>query len=61
MAENHFVEILTIALGEEIFGLPASVVLEILDIGPTTPAHRQTDQLPRQSGAACRSSPALER
>ena len=37
MAENNFVEILTIALGEEIFGLPASVVLEILDIGPTTP------------------------
>jgi len=37
MAENDFVEILTIALGEEIFGLPASVVLEILDIGPTTP------------------------
>src|SRR6516165_4094634 len=37
MADNHFIEILTIALGEEIFGLPASVVLEILDIGPTTP------------------------
>jgi purine-binding chemotaxis protein CheW len=37
MAENNFVEILTIALGEEIFGLPASVVLEIVDIGPTTP------------------------
>jgi purine-binding chemotaxis protein CheW len=37
MAEDHFVEILTIALGEELFGLPASAVLEILDIGPTTP------------------------
>ena len=37
MADDHFVEILTIALGEEIFGLPASVVLEILDVGPTTP------------------------
>lgn len=37
MAEDHFVEILTIALGDETFGLPASVVLEILDVGPTTP------------------------
>src|SRR5262244_1826134 len=30
-------EILTIALGGEIFALPAAIVLEILDIGPVTP------------------------
>jgi len=38
MADSpHLVEILTIALGSETFGLPASIVLEILDIGPITP------------------------
>ena len=37
MTQEHSVEFLAIALGDEIFGLPASVVLEILDIGPTTP------------------------
>jgi len=38
MADSpHLVEILTIALGNETFGLPASIVLEILDIGPITP------------------------
>jgi purine-binding chemotaxis protein CheW len=37
MAEGQLTEILTIALGDEVFGLPASVVLEILDIGPATP------------------------
>src|ERR1700745_4511343 len=31
------VEILTIALGGEIFALPAGIVLEILDVGPVTP------------------------
>jgi len=31
------IEILTIALGGEIFALPASIVLEILDISPVTP------------------------
>ena len=31
------IEILTIALGGEIFALPASIVLEILDITPVTP------------------------
>jgi purine-binding chemotaxis protein CheW len=31
------VEILTIALGGEIFALPAAIVLEILDVGPVTP------------------------
>jgi purine-binding chemotaxis protein CheW len=31
------IEILTIALGGEIFALPASIVLEILDISPATP------------------------
>src|SRR5258706_8590409 len=31
------VEILTIALGGEIFALPAGNVLEILDVGPVTP------------------------
>src|SRR5215468_4046364 len=30
-------EILTIALGGEIFALPAALVLEILDVGPVTP------------------------
>lgn len=36
---NHaeIVEILTIGLGGEVFGLPAGIVLEILDIGPVTP------------------------
>ena len=38
MADSpHLVEILTIALGSETFGLPASTVLEILNIGPITP------------------------
>jgi purine-binding chemotaxis protein CheW len=38
MADNpNLVEILTIALGSETFGIPASIVLEILDIGPITP------------------------
>ena len=38
MAGNSdIVEILTIALGGEIFALPAGIVLEILDIGPVTP------------------------
>ena len=31
------IEILTIALGGEIFALPASIVLEILDLSPVTP------------------------
>ena len=31
------VEILTIALGGEVFALPAGIVLEILDVGPVTP------------------------
>ena len=38
MTDNpELVEILTIALGSETFGIPASIVLEILDIGPITP------------------------
>ena len=38
MADNpNLAEILTIALGSETFGIPASIVLEILDIGPITP------------------------
>jgi purine-binding chemotaxis protein CheW len=38
MADNpELFEILTIALGSETFGIPASIVLEILDIGPLTP------------------------
>jgi purine-binding chemotaxis protein CheW len=38
MTDNsNLVEILTIALGGETFGIPASIVLEILDIGPITP------------------------
>ena len=35
--DPDIVEILTIALGGEIFALPAGIVLEVLDIGPVTP------------------------
>src|SRR5258707_13849533 len=34
---DQVVEILTIALGGEIFALPAGIVLEILEVGPVTP------------------------